>query len=279
MRRSGSAGALLIVILAVIATIVMAVVTGITGGDGFLRRGISVALKPMQSVVSDVAKRVSADPASKEEVARLREEVSGLELELSQANEDIRSAQEALDENERLKNLLAFSAENPEYTYLDAKVISGSSAAWESKITIDKGSGDGLEKNMCVITDTGYLIGVVTGVAANRSEVTTILDAKCGVGAEIYGRRDTGVTSGDLNLLQEGLLKLEYLQENTSVKAGDTVLTSGKGGVYPAGLVIGTVDTVSDEKSGIGLYAVLEPRADIKELTQVFIITNYEYRD
>jgi rod shape-determining protein MreC len=93
-----------------------------------------------------------------------------------------------------------------------------------------------VEKNMCVITETGALVGVVTGVSENRSEVTTILDAKCGVGAAVYGRSDIGVTGGDLNLLQQGRLKLEYLQESTAVKAGDTSFTSDRAAITLKGL-------------------------------------------
>lgn len=279
MRRSGTGGTLLLLIAALVITIIMAVFTAVTGGPGPLRRGVGMALSPVQGVFSSAADVLSTDAATREEVQRLREQVSELEKELARAESDVRTARYTLEENQRLRNLLKFDQENSEFEYAPARVISASPAAWESRLTIDAGTADGVDVNMCVITDTGALVGVVTAATGNSAEVTTILDSQCGVGARIYGRTDSAVTCGDVNLLQEGRVKLEYLQEDTFVKTGDTVLTSGKGGIYPDGLVIGTVESVQGEENGIGLYAVIAPQADIRGLSQVFVITNYEYRD
>ncbi|MBQ9980622.1 MAG: rod shape-determining protein MreC [Oscillospiraceae bacterium] len=279
MRKSGTGGTIVILIAALVITVIMAVVTGVTGQPGLLRRGISAALSPVQTLFSSAADRLGTDPATREEVSRLRGEIEKLQLELAQSESDVRAARYALEENQRLRSLLDFAEENSEFDYVDAKIISASPAAWESRLTIDAGTADGVDVNMCVITETGALVGVVTSAGPSSAQVTTILDAQCGVGARVYGRRDSAVTCGDLNLLQQGRLKLEYLQEDTFVKAGDTVLTSGKGGIYPDGLVIGEIETVNPEENGIGLYAVIAPEANVRQLTQVFVITNYEYRD
>lgn len=74
----------------------------------------------------------------------------------------------------------------------------------------------------------------------------------------------------------EGKLKLTYLPENTQLLSGDQVLTSGMGGVYPSGLVVGTIDEVLTELSGMGRYAIISPSAELDELRQVFIITQFD---
>ena len=67
-----------------------------------------------------------------------------------------------------------------------------------------------------------------------------------------------------------------YLPENADLVSGDEVLTSGRGGVYPAGLLVGTVDTVHTDDSGMTLYAVITPTADLTDLQQVFVITDFD---
>jgi rod shape-determining protein MreC len=76
--------------------------------------------------------------------------------------------------------------------------------------------------------------------------------------------------------MSQGKLKLTYLPENTQLLSGDQVLTSGMGGVYPSGLVVGTIDEILTEASGMGRYAVLTPATHLDELRQVFVITDFD---
>lgn len=87
------------------------------------------------------------------------------------------------------------------------------------------------------------------------------------------------MAEGDFALMSEGLLKLTYLPEDTVLLNGDVILTSGVGGVYPKDLVIGTVKQVRTDSSGMGTYAVIEPKVDLDKLTQVFIITDFDISD
>ena len=93
----------------------------------------------------------------------------------------------------------------------------------------------------------------------------------------ILARTDTAaILEGDFALMGEGKLKLSYLPENTDLVSGDEVLTSGRGGVYPAGLLVGTVDTVHTDDSGMTRYAIITPSANLNDLQQVFVITDFD---
>ena len=103
----------------------------------------------------------------------------------------------------------------------------------------------------------------------------TILDSASGVGA-LTDEGVTAIAEGDFNLMSDGKLRLTYIEDTSRVVAGDKVITSGKGGIYPSGLVIGTVESVSLDPSGLSASAVVEPEADIAAVTYLFIITDYE---
>ncbi|MBR6653597.1 MAG: DUF1850 domain-containing protein [Oscillospiraceae bacterium] len=124
-------------------------------------------------------------------------------------------------------------------------------------------------------TEDGFLIGQVTEVSRSSSTVQTILDSASGVGA-LTDEGVTAIAEGDFNLMSDGKLRLTYIEDTSRVVAGDKVITSGKGGIYPSGLVIGTVESVSLDPSGLSASAVVEPEADIAAVTYLFIITDYE---
>jgi rod shape-determining protein MreC len=83
------------------------------------------------------------------------------------------------------------------------------------------------------------------------------------------------VAEGDFSLLAGGQLKLTYVFENSVLELGDTVLTSGAGGVYPAGLVIGKISGIGSEEGGYGQYGIVTPSAELSGLSQVFLILDY----
>jgi rod shape-determining protein MreC len=126
-----------------------------------------------------------------------------------------------------------------------------------------------------VITEAGDLVGVVSVVETNSSIVVTVLDTTFSVGAYIERNDERAIAAGDFTLMKEGLLKFNYLQD-TEIIAGDTIITSGKGGVLPSGLVIGTVSEVVTYSTGLDRYATIKPAADLKSLANVYLITSFE---
>ena len=96
------------------------------------------------------------------------------------------------------------------------------------------------------------------------------------VGAAFGESGYTGMISGDFSLMKQGATRLTYLTAGSQLFKGDEVLTSGKGGAFPAGLMIGTVTTIMTEAGGQTTYGIVEPACDLELLTQVFIVKDYD---
>ena len=131
-----------------------------------------------------------------------------------------------------------------------------------------------MEVGDLVITVDG-MAGYVSEVAGNTCEITTVVDVEMQCGALITRTRETAIAEGDYDLMAEGNLRLSYLTEDASVVIGDTVETSGRGGVFPKGVMIGTVENVLPEDNGISYYAVLRPFVDVDTVSSVSIVTDY----
>ena len=135
-------------------------------------------------------------------------------------------------------------------TTVSAEVIARSPGDWADTLTLDKGSSSGVNKDDLVTTVDGML-GFVSEVTDNTCEVTSITDPKMQCGALVTRTRETAIAEGDYNLMTRGALRLSYLREDSKVVVGDTVETSGRGGVFPKGILIGTVESVQPEESGL----------------------------
>ena len=129
-----------------------------------------------------------------------------------------------------------------------------------------------MEKNDCVVSAEGDLVGVVSAVGYNWCTVLTVIDTDTELGARVFRTQEVAVAEGDLALMGEGKLKLSYL-------SADAQLLSGDGGFYPGGLVIGTVESVRTGDDGLAQYAVLAPAARLGELSEVFIIKDFDIVD
>ncbi|MCD8383856.1 MAG: rod shape-determining protein MreC, partial [Clostridiales bacterium] len=110
----------------------------------------------------------------------------------------------------------------------------------------------------------------------NWATVVTVIDPDTSMGALVFSTGEDGLLEGDLTLMLEGACRLSYLSTDSAIAVGDEVLTSGLGGVYPSGLVIGTVERVETTSSGVELYAVLRPAADLEALEEVFVIKEFD---
>ena len=198
--------------------------------------------------------------------------VSGENAEL-QAK--IREAEAAIQENERLYNLLELTSKGKEFTKEAAMVTARSTSNWESTLTLSKGSAQGIEVDDCVVDEYWNLVGIVAEVGENWCTVRTLIDANTEMGGQLVRTGGAAILEGDLALMGEGKLKLTYLPENSQLMSGDLVITSGRGGVYPSGLVAGHVEEVRTDASGMTDYAVIVPETDLGNLQQVFVIKDF----
>ena len=202
----------------------------------------------------------------------IQQQMEELEQENAELRKKIRQGEAASQENEQLRELLNLHAKREDFVFESAKVTARSTDNWRSTLTLSKGSNAGVEKGDCVITETGLLVGVVSSVGTNYSIVNTLIDTGTEMGGIITRTNSAGVLEGDLALMQEGKLRLSYLPDEAQLVAGDEVLTSGNGDVYPAGLVVGQVESVFTDASGLTRYAIVTPEVKLDQLVEVFII-------
>ncbi|MCL1890618.1 MAG: rod shape-determining protein MreC [Coriobacteriia bacterium] len=208
----------------------------------------------------EVRKTVDEITTSEEDIAELRarnEELLALTLRL----------EEYRIENERLARLLdvvdAYSLSGT-----TARVISRTTDSWNRTITINKGTSDGLSIGMPVMNADG-LLGQVETVGLFSSTVRLLMDQRSGVAVFLQSSRTEGVVSGS----SEGLLYLDLIPLAAPVKQGDAVITSGAGGVYPKGLIIGVVASVSHDSSDVYQTIVITPVKRVDTYEEVFVMT------
>lgn len=192
---------------------------------------------------------------------RLAKEVDLLKYRLNQERE-------IYLENKRLKEILSFKQKAP-YRVIAARVISRSPENWSSMIVVDKGEYSGIKRGAVVINYLG-LVGRVSEITKSSSKVTLINDPNLGVSGIAQRSRQEGLISGTLG----NSLIMKYLPRDSDIKVSDIVVTSGLTGVYPKGLLIGTVIDVADEFSGLSCYAVIKPAVDLSNLEEVLVIVS-----
>ena len=265
----------LVVLSALVLALALTVIGRLTGRENIFTRSFQSAAAPVEKLVSSAAVKLEELRAALRDYEALKAKNEELEARIAAMEEEVRQSQGANAENDRLRTLLELKRSHTDYKLLDASIISWGSSNWSSTFDLDKGSFSGVEVGDCVITENGFVVGVVTETGLYSCSVRTLIDPRAAMGATVHSNGLTAVAEGDFSLLAGGQLKLTYVFENSVLELGDTVLTSGAGGVYPAGLVIGKISGVASEEGGYGQYGVVTPSAELSSLSQVFLILEY----
>lgn len=263
-------------IVLVVVLIIAAVVGSLGGKAGFLTNLDGTLRAPFQQAAATTASWLESIYGYIYKYDQLEAENEELKNQLAAAQAEAREGREAIAENERYRELLEFKQRHTDFELEPAKVVSYSASNWSSIMTISKGSDDGVEAGDSVMTESGALVGQIIEVGSNWATVRSVIDVDMSVGGYVSNSGATAMVVGDFTLMQDGFARLGYLTEDVSIFSGDTVLTSGKGGAFPAGLVIGTVDEVRTEAGGQQVYGVIKPTCDLNALVQVFIIKDFE---
>ena len=260
--------------LAVFAIAVMIRAAAAGNADIFLSQAFSVVSQPFLDLSSSVSGSVNnfLDRFVRTEEVFLENEV--LQERVRQLEEELVDYENIKRENDQFREFLELKQNNPDYTFEPATVIGRDATNRFASFTIDKGSLAGVEVADPVINSDG-LVGIVWEVGLTYSHVRTILDISVEVGVYNIYTRDSGIVSGDISLSGDSLCKLSYLPKNSGIAAGDRVVTSGIGGVFPKDLRVGTVRSVELDSNGLSLSAVIEPFADITNVSEVLIIKSF----
>lgn len=245
------------------------------GKVGILQDITEIVQAPVKKVLSSTVNWFNTIYGYLFEYDSLVAENESLRSQLADAQESARKGIEATEENERLRNLLKLREQHTDYNMESAKIVLWSSSNWSSSFTISKGSTSGIELGDPVITEYGVLVGQVTELGTSWATVSTLIDVDMSVGAYVGESGSSGMVVGEYSFMKNKQAKLTYLADGAQIFVGDDVLTSGSGGAFPAGLVIGTLTAVKTESGGQLEYGVVEPGCKFDELVQVFIIKDF----
>lgn len=236
---------------------------------------LSVVLTPLQKVTS----ALSGGAASVWEKYTSIDDVMDRNERLEAENAELRQQMVDYDrikaENDAYKALARIQDTNSEASYVSAFVIGRDPLDEFGGFTLDQGSTDGVAVNDAIISDRGYLLGVVVEVDATSCKVMTILHPSFNAAGVISRTRENGIITGSADYAADGQCVLTNLDRATEARKGDQVITTGLGGVFPANLLVGTVQEVVPEQSGKSSSAVILPGADPRTVKHVFIITEY----
>ena len=236
---------------------------------------LSVVLTPLQKVTS----ALSGGAASVWEKYTSIDDVMDRNEQLEAENAELRQQMVDYDrikaENDPYKALARIQDTNSEASYVSAFVIGRDPLDEFGGFTLDQGSTDGVAVNDAIISDRGYLLGVVVEVDATSCKVMTILHPSFNAAGVISRTRENGIITGSADYAADGQCVLTNLDRATEARKGDQVITTGLGGVFPANLLVGTVQEVVPEQSGKSSSAVIRPGADPRTVKHVFIVTEY----
>lgn len=262
----------------ILAVVLVALLAGrVMGGRAdFLTNAIVTVREPIRQAASSVADWLDNLYGYLFEYEQLKAVNESLRIQLAEAQEEARSGRDALDENERFRNLLGFAEKHSDFVFESARIVSWSASNWGSSFTINKGEKNGLEVGDCVVNEYGALVGQISELGESSATVRTLIDVDTSIGALVGADGSAAMLMGDYTLMRQGQVKVTWLTEGAQLFLEDDVLTSGSGGLIPQGIVIGSVASIQSEAGGQTEYGIIEPAVDLDTLVQVFIIKEFD---
>lgn len=232
----------------------------------WLMRPLQIGVQATTDWVKGVQQTFATLIASKAEIARLQKHIEGLEAERNRLLE-------AGATNSRLRELLEFRSELPEGS-VTASVIASSASSWFRSCLLDKGIRDGVRKGMAVVTPLG-VVGQVVSVTAHSAKVLLLTDPNSGVDVLVQRSRARGIVAGSLD---EGPV-MKYVKRSEEIHEGDRLITSGLDGVFPKGLLVGTVTKVRKKNFGLFQFVGVSLAVTPSRVEEVLVVSGEATRN
>lgn len=235
-----------------------------------LQAGVYQILSPFLGSGSKLAKQITSVRGGLKSLEQLEAENNALRVQ----NRSLTATNHALSDVEhevnRLRAALKYR-ERAAFKLVPAEVLTRDASTWWRTVTINRGKEDGIQNDMPVVTDSG-LVGKTTTVSRNISVVLLVSDENCRVAASVEGSREQGIVTGErVAGLVAPSLDLNFLSKQANLQPGQKVFTSGAGGVFPTGLLLGTVKSYRVRE--LDGQAQLAPAVDLSKLEDVFVVT------
>jgi rod shape-determining protein MreC len=243
-------------------------------GIGLLRPVEDVSytvLSPIESALRSIAQPVANVVTRYGDTRDLTSENESLRLENERLNAELARLREETTRREELERLLETKNALSNQEFIAASVISRDPGNLRQLVAINRGRNDGLKVDMPIVTEGQTLVGTIARVEDDHAWVKLVTDVDSAVSALLLESRAQGVVAGSYS--RE--MAMEFVDQNAGVKEGDTVVTSGQGGSYPAGLVIGKVTGVEGSRQELFQRITVEPLASLSKLETVLIMISF----
>ncbi|MCR5295551.1 MAG: rod shape-determining protein MreC [Lachnospiraceae bacterium] len=239
---------------------------------GPLHGAAETVVAPMARGINRLGTALMDASAGFQDVRKLSRENEELKEEIAEMTETINRLSQCEEELTRLEELYRLDKQYPEYTKVAAQVIAKDPGPWYSTFLIDKGTNDGLAKDMNVIANGG-LVGIITDVGKTWASVQAIIDDRSNISAMVTGASGTMVVSGNLLSMEKGTIAFSELRDPEGVVVeGASVVTSNISTKYLTGLLIGHVAAVEDSSNHLTRYGTIVPVADFRNLREVLVL-------
>ena len=232
-----------------------------------LRTWVMAAFTPVANAANRAVSAITGTVGSYTDLRHVRDENIALKQQLDQITQQLNDTAEKASELERLRLELGLPA-RPPYRSVAANVISRDVTVWFKRLTIDRGTLDGVSKNMPVATATG-IIGRVISVGPNFAQVQVITDVNAGVGVMLQGSRTAGELKG---LGTSPRCELRNIPSSEDVPVGESVVTTGLDRIYPKGLMVGTIERVEDNPNAPWHNLIVRPSAPVDRAEYVLVL-------
>lgn len=265
-KKTGIVG----IIVTVIILIFLVVITNTDVAKmSYVENIVSTIVMPIQNGLTYLKNKIAGNDSFFENINNLQAENEELKKKNSELEQALREFEIVKSENDTLKEYMDLKEKYKNYSTIPAYVINRDIGNYSNTIVINAGEKDGIKEDMTVIADEG-LVGHVISTTEHTAKVQTIVDTATAVTSTISTTKDTIVVQGTLD--DNTLLKATYIPTEASVLQGDSVETSGLGGIYPKGIHIGTIKEVFNTKNPTDRYATVEPAVDFSKLATVLVI-------
>ena len=260
------------IIITIVILILLVVFTNTKGNQmSYIENICNVFVMPIQNGITYLKNKISGNDSFFADMDSLKQENEELKQKNSELEQSLRELEIIKAENETLKEYVNLKDKYKDYNTIPADVINRDISNYSSTIIINVGSNDGIKENMTVIADNG-LVGHIVSVSSNTSQVQTIVDTASAVTSTISTTEDTIVVQGTLD--DKTTLKATFIPTDAVVLQGDSVETSGIGGIYPKGIHIGTISEVVNTNNITDRDAIVETAVNFTKLNTVLVITN-----
>lgn len=261
-----------------VVTLLVAIVPTVFYSMGLtfvFRDAVCAVLTPMQKIFNYASESIDGFASYFYKFDELVEENNALREQVSELQSQIYDAAEIEEMYAWMSEYLDLKMRHSDFKFLAASVTGRESSSFSKVLTLDTGSGSGVELGMPVITSEG-IVGQVTELGYNWCKVTTIVEANSSVGAYVERTNESGVCVGSFEMASDGLCELKYLPADSDVQAGDRVISTGFGSVYPRGMTVGYVESVEVNPYSRSLDITVACAVDFSGLNKVMIITDFE---